>query len=368
MKKIVFLLTLVVIVFTNCKEEQGILSKRQREITRNELKEKAPVFRLKSEVIQLDKPLSNVRELLFHNGLLYISEISGTDSIVSVVDPRNGKGKGFLFKAGDGPNELSFVDNMNIQKDTLVFFDPYEYKVYLKPVEKRKPLNWPDDQTEVVQIKDVFADNIVYVNGRLFVIYYVAEKTARFAELDPDTGDLLGFFGELPYHPDISKIDERIHNMMNTVRTVTKPDGSKFALAYDYQDLIEIYNEDGTLLNAVRGPDLFFPAFNAKDRKGGGFRRAPIRGKTRKAYLAARTTEDELWLLYSGKVMYPLEKDKASESYLGPEIFVYDWNGNYQRSYQLDTPVYNFCLDAEQQVIYAISDVNDTQLLRFPMK
>lgn len=368
MKRTILLLFPLITIFTHCEDEKESLSNTPREITRKQIEKSKPVYRLKAEVISIDKPLSGVRELFFHGSFLYVSEISGADSLLLVVDPQAEKYKQFLFKAGDGPNELSFVDNMNIQKDTLVFFDPYEYKVYLKPVEKRKPLNWPDDQTEVIQIKDVFADNIVYVNGRLFVIYYVAEKTARFAELDPDTGNILGFFGELPYHPDLSKIDERIHNMINTVKTVTKPDGSKFALAYDYQDLIEIYNEDGTLLNAVRGPDLFFPAFNAKDRKGGGFRSAPIRGKTRKAYLAARTTENELWLLYSGKVMHPLEKDKASESYLGPEIFVYDWNGNYQRSYQLDTPVYNFCLDAEQQVIYAISDVNDTQLLRFPMK
>ncbi len=317
---------------------------------------------LRGEDIYTNPPIASIRSMAFHNGLLYLSELTDADSLVTIVNPDNAEIIGYLIKKGEGPNELSFADEFSVHGGRFHVFDPYRYDVYSVPARPGESIMWPSDDLQRVSVKEIFTDNVVAVGDRVFVNYYAAEETARFAEVSR-TGKVLGFIGDLPPHPDSSTIDKRIYNMMYTVNPAVPPANDKFALAYEYQDLIEIYNKDAELLHRVAGPDFFYPEFVLK-QSGSGYKATPIRGKTRKGYGKINATNDEIWALYSGEILYPLEGD-AEGSYGNDLIIVFDWAGNFLRAYRLNVPIYHFCIDANGKVIYAITEENDTHIVKF---
>lgn len=312
---------------------------------------------LRGEDIYTDPPIASIRSMAFHNGLLYLSELTDADSLVRIVNPANAETKGYLIKKGEGPNELSFADEFSIHGGRLHIFEPYRYDVYSVPAQPGKSITWPGDDLQRVSVKEVFADNVVVVGDRVFVNYYAAEEVARFAEVSR-AGKMLGFIGDLPPHPDSSTIDKRIYNMMYTVNPAVPPANDKFALAYEHQDLIEIYNKDAELLHRVTGPDFFYPTF----KQIGQYDLANIKGKTKRGYIKIQTTDNEIWALYSGKIESPLEGDSSYDTGL---IIVFDWAGNFLRAYRLNVPIYHFCIDANGKVIYAITEENDTHIVKF---
>jgi len=56
------------------------------------------------------------------------------------------------------------------------------------------------------------------------------------------------------------------------------------------------------------------------------------------------------YMLYSGKTY--LENDRRSSAG-GNKIIVFDWNGNYIRSYKTNVNIIQFCVDEEKNLIYA---------------
>ncbi len=329
-------------------------------LTEQQIKSNTTVLR--GEDIYTNPPIASIRSMALHNGLLYLSELTDADSLVTIVNPDNAEIIGYLIKKGEGPNELSFADEFSVHGGRFHVFDPYRYDVYSVPAQSGESITWPSNDLQRVSVKEIFTDNVVAVGDRVFVNYYAAEETARFAEVSR-TGKVLGFIGDLPPHPDSSTIDKRIYNMMYTVNPAVPPANDKFALAYEYQDLIEIYNKDAELLHRVAGPDFFYPEFVQK-QSGSGYKATPIRGKTRKGYGKINATDEEIWVSYSGIIMYPAEGGSA-DSHLYSLLQVFDWAGNFLRAYRLNVPIYNFCIDANGKVIYAITEENDTHIVKF---
>jgi len=358
------LLLFLIVAVLSCREEQAVTEQGQKEVTRKQINA-GEVLKLTHEVVPLPHPLNSTRDMLCYEGILYISEITGSDSLVKVIDPTVPVVKGHLLKAGDGPFEVSFADNLSVHDGDFSFFDPYEYEVYVQPTEEKQSISWPDEKARRIQMKDVFADNVVVLKDQILATYYFGEKLARFAVIDVRTGDLLHFSGDLPWHPRRAEIDDRILNSIYAVKPAVRPDGARFALAYDYQDLVQIYDASGQVVWEMMGPDFFYPEFDIQMREGGGFNSAPLFGKTRKSCLAIRSTMEEIWVLYSGELLYTAEGERVDKSRRSSTLFVFDWEGGFLRLVELDIPIYNFCLDADKRLIYAVSDVHDIQLLKF---
>jgi len=331
----------------------------EKQITKKQIENNTVT--LNAEALNIAYPLAPVRSMEYYNNRLYISELSDKDSIVVIIDLKNERKAGYLIQQGDGPGELSFADEISVHDDYLCLVDPYKYRIYTHPVENNRNIIWNPDKLNVIQLRDVFADNLIFIGGEIFTTYYAAEEVARFTRMDA-SGNLQSYIGELPSHPDSANIDKRITNMIFTVKYAVKPDDERFVLAYEYEDRMEIYDHKANLLYSLKGPDFFHPEFALNDRKNGT---VMIRGKTRKSCIKVYATLEEIWTLYSGEVIYPLEEGTENNSHLSDKIFVFDWEGNFIRAYQLDLPVYNFCLDTQNKLIYAVSEENDNNIIKF---
>ncbi len=126
-----------------------------------------------------------------------------------------------------------------------------------------------------------------------------------------------------------------------------QPNSGKIALSYRYTDLLEIYDINGNLIHAIHGPNNFDVEFNAVSKNG-----HDIMAKNRrtiKAFVSSFVTNEHIYLLFSGR-----KRNEAEWPY-GRNIFVYSWDGEPQKSLYIDFPIYSFCVDNSEQIVYSYS-------------
>lgn len=358
--KNVFIILLVTGCLMACqKDNDENQTDGKKQVTQQQIDNNTII--LSSEDIQTDVPFATVRSMVHHNNRLYMSELSDQDSLVKILDLPEQRIIGHLIQKGNGPNELSFADALSVRRGYFFLTDPYEFKIYRQPIDAGQHIKWGETGLETIRLEAVFADEIIPTEDAIFTTYYAAEEVARFAKMDA-SGKLQAYMGALPPHPDSATIDERIYNMIFTAKSAIKPDGERFALAYEYEDRIEIYDKASNLLHIVKGPDFYHPEFDINERKNGVVK---VRDKTRKACIKLRATSNEIWTLYSGEIVYPGNEDLNELTYKNNKMLVFDWEGNFLRAYKLDIPIYNFCLDSENKVIYAVTEENDNHIISF---
>lgn len=71
--------------------------------------------------------------------------------------------------------------------------------------------------------------------------------------------------------------------------------------------------------------------------------------ENRKAFVKTYSTENYIYLLYSGCTK--LEENWSN----GTEIYVYSWDGKPVKRYILKEPIYTFSVDEEEGFIYSFS-------------
>ena len=256
---------------------------------------------------------------------------------------------------GGGPGELSSANDLLIYNSRFHVLD--QYNLYTCPIQQRQDISWSAEVCEKIDFSEVFADAAWLIGNKLWLSYYAGEHTARFARLSlPDRS--IDYLGNYPNEPTDQEQDTTFLGMMYTVKPVVKPSADRFALAYEHTDLLEIYDTTGVLLSSSRGPDGLTAQFSI----GKGQAR-PIPGKTRKTVTDVKATEEEIWVLYAGELLYDEARNANPDVNKSDEIHVYDWNGQLLRRYELNEPVYRIALVPGQQRIFGISEIRDNAIL-----
>ena len=135
-------------------------------------------------------------------------------------------------------------------------------------------------------------------------------------------------------------------------------------MAYEYTDLIEIYDSQLNLLKRIQGPDNFLPIFKLKDR-GGAQVMQRLYNKTRLAYQGIETDGKHLYLLYGGgKTVAPEDGEDAIHH---NQLIVMDWEGEVLELINLDHAVSNIAIDARNSVIYGLDRIT-SEVYAFKME
>ena len=199
----------------------------------------------------------------------------------------------------------------------------------------------------------------------LFVTYlimeYVEHKTSnklkntikKSGKFGPLIGGLLGTVPQCGFSVVATNLyATRIINLGTLIDACScyvdiNPKTKDIVLAYRYTDVIEIYNCKGELKYSLHGPECF----DIKFRSNGV---SMVKTKdTRKAYVNSYVTEKNIYLLYSG-----CKKNEANWAN-GTELYVFSWEGQPQKKYILDQPIYTFAVDEDRGVIYSYSIQKD---------
>ena len=153
------------------------------------------------------------------------------------------------------------------------------------------------------------------------------------------------------YSPDTSNPYNRQRKMAYESFLFLKPSKTKCVLASRYADRIEIVDIDSGKSKVVVGPEGFEP--NMIVMTGGDGKKLSARGPdTRYAFVRGKTTENFIYLLYSG------DKDDSKHAFYGNYIYVYDWNGSPVQRLELSKPVLDFTITSDDSLIYTYNPVS----------
>ena len=285
------------------------------------------------------------------NGLLLMINSSGSQ-LISLYDLESGKYIKSLLNKGNGPGELVHVEGVQFIGDGgVAVFGLLEKKVFMyrlaSVLEEENPM--PDE------IIDFSENNVTlprFISGGIIADTRFNFKPDKIGRLNfyNKKGQLLKVTGS---YPDMGKDYNPVH-LTETFHSFwdSNLDVGRIVLSHSFTDLIEVYDDEGTLLNRVQGPDNFLPVLLPKE-VGGGVMHAPTKN-TRRGYSFVHVGKVGILALYSGK---PYSEAKSNKK----TMIFFDLNGKPLAKFTLNIPIFYFDVDWEKRVIYGVTDEADHQ-------
>jgi hypothetical protein len=333
------------ILFTYCKSPQTSEINGVKEIlNRKDFVEKVD---LKGRKEALGLVLSPV-EIFFHDSLLFISK-AGQAMNVDVFNCKSDCFKiGSIVPFGAGPEEMLSVARIEFSDDSTF----WAHDVVTAQMKKFKL---------IIEKDSIFAQNISQIhfggpiieatpmNGDTFVTTTQnITPPSRFYVFDAE-GNRIGTPGEYPtYQRDIPAT---VAVEVYSGQLICNSSLGRCIFAYEYLDLIDIYDHEFNLIHRIHGPDGFLPEFEMADR-GGALVMKRLYEKTKMAYQAIASVEDEIFILYGdGRVKY---NGKEEEGIHHRTIISIDWNGKPHKMYGLDHSVADIVVDVRNKRILGL--------------
>jgi hypothetical protein len=290
-------------------------------------------------------------DIFFHDSLLFISSVGQEFNVSVFHNNANHRKLGEIFKNGAGPSETYSISKMDFMPDGSVWvhdvvstmmkqFDFESVSDSLFASEKDMVLFMNPILSTAYLSDSLFftTTQAIYPFGRFYIYSRNSEKLEVRGEY-PDYGVDL---------PPMVAVDVFWGNL------VTHPDRQRFALAYQYTDLIEFYDLKGMLIKRVHGPHQFLPEFDIGDRAGTPYMKR-VYEKTQHAYKSLVANEDQIFLLYANAKTNKPGEGEASIHY--DKVVVLDWEGNPLVFYELDHAVTSIAVDWKKRVLYGLDRI-----------
>lgn len=244
---------------------------------------------------------------------------------------------------GRGPGEVIGVRNFGINKDYL-----WVYDVTLKKMLVADKYEILDEDSNVI-LKDYPIKHGFYTAclGNNLSYYGVGNESKfnKIEEINLSSDKFIREFGKFESVPSNASV--------NSVKQVyqsfiyIKPKNDKAVLSYRFTDLIEIYDINTKTSKAIHGPNKPDVNYNLVN---GNMHRTD---ETTHAFIGGATTDEYIYLLYSGKT------NNLRNPFYGKSIYVYDWDGNPIKKLSLDREVLCFTVLDDNKTIYAYDPENE---------
>ncbi len=207
---------------------------------------------------------------------------------------------------------------------------------------------------------DFMTFDVVPLSEKLFIVNGETDG-AMFALVDKD-GKVLSVSDEYPYKDDAEKdIPVRFRAMAYQGSLRVNSNGY-FAYAMSSAKQVHLYKVENEKIKkvgeAIDGYGHYEPNMPYEGAYG-----VAHDGKSPECYKDLAVTDDYVYALYSGRTF----QEYKMSSYDCETIYVYDWTGKLVKTYHLDVPVTQFCIDEEANVIYATANVPDPTIVRFEL-
>ncbi|SHG74771.1 TolB-like 6-blade propeller-like [Fodinibius roseus] len=247
---------------------------------------------------------------------------------------REGRGPGEFLAPGSifafERDSVLVLDNENIRLTKINLTN----EKHLKNLKNAKPgiinLEFEGLPMEVFPIKrDSYAAiGLIRTGGR-----------ENIAILD-STGSQSKLAGEIPNFD--ADIPPSVHQLAWRSTATSNKNGSRFAVGYYNVDILNIYNDRGELLETTRGPKQDELDYATKNK------RLSLSDDTIRAYIDLASTDKRIYALYSGK------KITEKKNNLGKYVLVFDWDGNFIKSFELDRYAFSISVDDKKGMLYSI--------------
>ncbi|MGB9774622.1 MAG: BF3164 family lipoprotein [Bacteroidota bacterium] len=156
------------------------------------------------------------------------------------------------------------------------------------------------------------------------------------------------------------KTPVHIHNQASQGTIRLKPHGSRFVVNALCSDIIEIYNLDGTLVKRFHGPLNVSPRYDVVS-----VNKIPVMAPDERCaqfgYVHLAVSDERIYALYCGR---PFAQHNVHSRY----VHVYNWDGDFLKTYMLDPPVGKFAIDTRGERFFGIALEPRVRMLMFKIK
>lgn len=331
-----------------CKNECGIV----KDATLFTVKDFVQTESLRGEIMKIDTLWKPVRIWSYDSSLVTVDLYS--DYFVQIYDSKTGIKKAENVARGVGPNELLNCWTLQFNQDRVWAFDMQQARINAYIL------------SDFIEKSSVSPITSIKFNGAPTSAVALSDGTFLCSDLS-DTENLVTHYDAYGNKDDKLKIGypqlkrDDIHENLNKRfwenRIYHNPYNEKTVVFYTYADLIDIYDSDMQLEHRIQGPDCFIPTLGYRQVDGHDFAYI-IPEQTKFAYLFGVLTDTEIWALY-----YGVSPQKGSEKQ--HTVFVFDYQGNPLRHYELDIPITYFGVDSKAKCIYGLSEQPEPVIVKY---
>ncbi|MDD3310461.1 MAG: BF3164 family lipoprotein [Dysgonamonadaceae bacterium] len=285
------------------------------------------------ELVNVDCLIGKPYRLVFHDTLLFICDPFDSKTL-TVLDVRNNRCIDRVLQTGSGPGEVSGslrFSLSSIHKKLYVFqiqsgiFNTYNIS------DKSFPL------VESVHIVERPA-NVVATAGALVGIGPF--EKGRYHIYDRQ-GNFMNHAGTYPSE-EISK-NAQARFFLYQGDLCSQPEGGYFSLGSSYSDNLEFYK-------IQNGQTELLKKYGARDVEAKFENTVQLDDNCLLGYKSSYATDKYCYMLYSGKTF---AENNRRVSW-GKNIFVFEWDGNFVKSFRLDHEVLAFAVDESNGIIYGV--------------
>ncbi|MFV0420294.1 MAG: BF3164 family lipoprotein [Dysgonomonas sp.] len=305
---------------------------------------------LKGEQIDFDEIVYNPYKMIIKDSLLVIYNVR-TEYAYQIFNLNTNKYLGESVLIGNGPGEMIYLNFIQSNDRNIWLYDQekaivYEYDIQTF-IQTRSPLPkktiYLDDRAEYLSI----------INDKIFSFkLYDNLNDNRFYIFDME-GKISSSNGRFPSIDQNMTYEEINFGFTSEYSTNFK---DRILLSYRLTDLIEVYSLEGSLIKRIHGPEFFIPSVNEYKDESVSFANGTKEAK--EAYFYPANAGDEVFITYSGELF-------SKNVFHKKQIYVFDWDGNPQRRYLLDIPIYGTIVDSQKRIIYGFSDIPEFHVVKF---
>jgi hypothetical protein len=312
------------------------------------------IIKLEGAVMQFSDTIMHPVAIDIKDSLLFLKNRS-TDYIYDIFNlDDNNKKINECFVIGQGPND--FIHPMIVQSkdDNVRIYDQGSGILKEYTVNSLKTDRFPTPITSL-KFKDNVLSKIAVLSDNNVLSSVNYNPKIRF-KLYSHNGDMLDSIGEYPRVISSNLSDmEKFMNFKNDFTTNFK---DRIFICHYFTDLIEVYDCNGNIINRMYGPNQLVPVLEQKNAGGGFVGTSSVRDKTYKCYSSPVPAGEEVFVLYFGELYQDYRERDA-------KVFVFDWEGNPLRIYELNIPIFTFTIDEKNRILYGISNSPEYQIIKF---
>jgi len=278
------------------------------------------------------------------------------DSLFHRIDLKGNCYMGMFGTKGQGPDDFIYPSSLNVFGDgCFSCYDVGDRELNLICLDMNKV-----KVSKLLNYRKMMTFDVVPLSEKLFIVNGETDG-AMFALVDKD-GKVLSVSDEYPYKDDAEKsISSRFRAMAYQGSLRVNPNGY-FAYAMSSAKQVHLYKVENEKIKKVGEVIDGYGHYEPNTRLGDGYGVAHD-GKSPECYKDLAITDDYVYALYSGRTF----QEYKMSAYDCETIYVYDWTGKLVKTYHLDVPVTQFCIDEEANVIYATANVPDPTIVRFEL-
>lgn len=271
----------------------------------------------------------------------------------ALVDPTSGLLIRRFGRLGEGPGEIAFPTTIQLLPGArscgfyvMTRWQYYEYSLN-DILQGREQPYWQAGRFNVNY------QRIYKLNDSAFIGVGLFKK--RFVISNPQ-GDTIGQMGRYPFENKLSHSYNSLA-MAYQGRFSMSPDGRHLCFATLYAPNVNFIHLDANrMVSSIDSLYSWPPLFKGSD---GNVISADIDNNNLLGYLSVSTTNDRVYLLFSGK------KLSDPEPYQSDVVLVFDWFGKPVTKYRLDRQLKTIAVDSRGETLYGFVDAQEPYVIKY---